>query len=138
MRVKRPGLQVRARKGYWALSTDDVAAVTAAATRVGPAPEIGDALALIETPLRARTIRTWIGTARGENGRTAVTLVWEPAPATTGERREPPAQLAVTAGGQSGAAYFRGKVPSAARGRGARRGHQPRRARARAPRPAGA
>ena len=42
VRVKRPGLQVRARKGYWALSTDDVAAVTAAATRVGPAPEIGD------------------------------------------------------------------------------------------------
>ena len=113
VKVKRPGLQVRARKGYWALSNDDVAAVNAAATRVGPAPEIGEALALIETPLRARTIRTWIGTARGENGRTAVTLVWEPAPAATGDRREPPAQLAVTAGGPSGAAYFRGKVPGA-------------------------
>jgi VWFA-related protein len=112
VRVKRPGLQVRARKGYWALSTDDVAAVNAAATRVGPAPEIGEALAQIETPLRARTIRTWIGTARGENGRTAVTLVWEPAAAAAGERREPPAQLAVTAGGPGGAAYFRGKVPA--------------------------
>ena len=88
VRVKRPGLQVRARKGYWALSMEDVAAVTAAATRVGPAPEIGEALAQIETPLRARTIRTWIGTARGENGRTAVTLVWEPAPVAAGERRE--------------------------------------------------
>jgi VWFA-related protein len=116
VRVKRPGLQVRARKGYWALSPDDVAAVTAAAARVGPAPEIGEALAQIETPLRARTIRTWIGTARGENGRTAVTLVWEPAPATSGERRDPPAQLAVTAGGQGGAAYFRGKVPGAGAG----------------------
>ena len=113
VKVKRPGLDVRARKGYWALSNDDVAAVNAAAARVGPAPEVGEALALIETPLRARTIRTWIGTARGENGRTAVTLVWEPAPAATGERREPPAQLAVTAGGSSGAAYFRGKVPGA-------------------------
>ena len=114
VRVKRPGLQVRARKGYWALSTEDVAAVTAAATRVGPAPEIADALGLIETPLRARTIRTWIGTQRGENGRTAVTLVWEPAPTTTAERREPPTQLSVTAGGQNGSAYFRGKVPAAA------------------------
>jgi VWFA-related protein len=114
VKVKRPGLQVRARKGYWALSVDDVAAVTAAATRVGPAPEIGQALAQIETPVRARTIRTWIGTSRGENGRTAVTLVWEPAPVASGERREPAAQVAVTAGGQSGAAYFRGKVPSAA------------------------
>ena len=37
VRVKRPGLQVRARKGYWALSPDDVAAVTAAA-RGPPAP----------------------------------------------------------------------------------------------------
>ena len=114
VRVKKPGLQVRARKGYWALSNEDVAAVTAAATRVGPAPEIGEALAQIETPLRARTIRTWIGTARGENGRTAVTLVWEPAPVLAGERREPAAQLAVTAGGQTGTAYFRGKVPGAA------------------------
>jgi hypothetical protein len=112
VKVKRPGLQVRARKGYWALSPDDVSAITAAETRVGPAPEIGQALAQIETPLRARTIRTWIGTARGENGRTAVTLVWEPAPAASGERRDPAAQVAVTAGGQSGAAYFRGKVPS--------------------------
>jgi VWFA-related protein len=114
VRVKKPGLQVRARKGYWALSTEDVAAVTAAASRVGPAPEIGEALAQIETPLRARTIRTWIGTARGENGRTAVTLVWEPAPLVSGERREPAAQLAVTAGGQAGTAYFRGKVPASA------------------------
>ena len=113
VRVKKPGLQVRARKGYWALTPDDVAAVTAAANRVGPAPEIGQALAQIETPLRARTIRTWIGTARGENGKTAVTLVWEPAPAASGERREPVARVAVTAGSQSGAAYFRGKVPEA-------------------------
>jgi VWFA-related protein len=110
VRVKKPGLQVRARKGYWALSLDDVKAVESAATRVAPAPEIGQALAQIETPLRARTIRTWIGTARGENGRTAVTLVWEPAPLVSGERREPAVQLAVTAGGQTGTAYFRGKV----------------------------
>ena len=114
VKVKRPGLDVRARKGYWALSADDVAAVNSAATKVGPAPEIADALGLIETPLRARTIRTWIGTQRGENGRTAVTLVWEPAPTTTAERREPPTQLSVTAGGQNGSAYFRGKVPAAA------------------------
>ena len=112
--MKRPGVQVRFRRGYWALSPDDVAAVAAAAARPEAPADVGAALATIETPLRARTIRTWVGTARGENGRTAVTLVWEPAPLVSGERREPIARVGVIAGGQTGASYFRGKVPEAA------------------------
>jgi len=113
VKVKKPGLQVRSRRGYWALSPDDVATINAAAARPEAPADVGQALANIETPLHARTIRTWIGTSRGENGKTAVTLVWEQAPDPAGDRHEPPARVAVLAGGKGGAAYYRGKVPEA-------------------------
>ena len=113
VRVKRSGAQVRSRKGFWALTNADVTAAAAAATRPLVDPAVGEALSAIETPLRARTIRTWLGMARGENGRTSVTLVWEPTPLVTGDRRELPARVSVMAGG-SGGSYYRGKVPEAA------------------------
>ena len=111
VRVKRPGLQVRYRRGYWALSPDDVKAVAAAAARPAAPTDVTAALGTIETPLRAHTIRTWVGTARGENGKTAVTFVWEPAAPASGERRDPIARVGVLVAGQGGASLYRGKVP---------------------------
>jgi VWFA-related protein len=114
VRVKKPGIQVRARKGFWALTNADVATATAAAARSNAVDSaVTDALAGIETPNRAKTIRTWIGTARGENGKTAVTLVWEPTPLVPGDRRETPARVSVMAASASGS-LFRGKVPDPA------------------------
>jgi VWFA-related protein len=110
VRVKRKDVQVRNRRGFWALTNADVAVATSAAVRKEVDPAVGAALAGIETPLRAKTIRTWIGTARGENGKTAVTIVWEPAPGASGDRV--PARVSVMAAGSQGS-YFRGKVPEA-------------------------
>lgn len=110
VKVKRRDVQVRARKGYWALTAADVATATAAASRPGPDPAISEALALIESPVRARTVRTWIGTARGENGKTAVTLVWEPVTGPSAGRADQVARLSVMAAGKDGS-YYRGKVP---------------------------
>ena len=77
VRVKRPKVDVRARKGYWASTAEDVSRATNP-TPVTPQPVI-DALAAVAAPVQdGRLVRTWVGVGRGAEGQGRVTVVWEP------------------------------------------------------------
>ena len=94
VRVKRPKLEVRARKGYWASTAEDVsrAANPALAT---PAPILG-ALAAVAAPNQdGRQVRSWVGVGRGPEGKSRVTVVWEAS--TVASRANAVAQVTITA-----------------------------------------
>ena len=119
VRVKRSGTDVRARKGYWALTVAETARASAPA-KPGPPPAVSRALSSISEPSRGRFVRTWVGTTRGPEGRTRVTFVWEALPGTPGVRRESPTSVSLVAASPEGATFFRGNVPdSGAAGGGA-------------------
>jgi VWFA-related protein len=114
VRVKRSGVDVRARKGYWALTAADIKRVTSAAPDV--AKPVMAALASIAPSVQAgKFVRTWIGTERGSDGKTRVTLTWEPLSAAPGTaRREQAGRVAVLAAKESGELVYRGAAPEQA------------------------
>jgi VWFA-related protein len=105
--VKAKGVRLRARKGFWAPSPDEIQRANLLAHANDPKPSV---------PLRAaaRTspfIRPWFGLARGANGNTRVTFVWEPAGAVPGDRRvRTPSRVEFKALGANGTTVFEGPV----------------------------
>jgi VWFA-related protein len=89
VKVKRPGVNVLARQGYWAPSAKELEAARADAARQ-PEPGVSRALTTLSSmePSR-RPADIWLGTSRGEGGRTLVTLTWDPVAA--GEAMRPSA-----------------------------------------------
>ena len=111
VRLKRRGLDVRARKGYWALSADDMTRLETRAAEPTAPSNVDLALSLLTARRSQRLVQTWIGMAKGENGLTRLTFVWRPAARVPGQRREEPIRLTMRADGEGGAPVFRGDVP---------------------------
>ena len=112
VRLRRRGMDVRARKGYWALTAEDIVRATTVVPET-PKP-ILQALASIATSVQAgKYVRTWLGTTRGESGKTRVTLIWEPLPQPPGARgnRPEPGHVSLIAADSTGDLVFRGRAP---------------------------
>jgi len=102
--VTRKDVEVRARSGYWAYSDEDVK--RAARPSFSRPPEVERAFdAIADAP--GSVIRSWWTSARGADGRTSVTLVWE-ALRTTGA--DIPARVSVTASRADGGLVYRGRA----------------------------
>lgn len=115
VKVARKGLDVRARKGYWAYTAEDAArALAPEAPKV--ADDITEALNAMAEPPRGRAARFWIGTAQGTSGRSQVTFAWEPVTGTAAPRdpANAAARVLLTATAPDGRPLFRGRIPEEA------------------------
>ena len=105
--VKRPGIVVRARKGYWTASPDEALRTAL----IAKANEPNIVRPLEPAPHASTLIRPWFGMARGDGGKTRVTFVWEPAARVPGDRvRRTVSTLVLQARSDDGAVLFEGAV----------------------------
>jgi hypothetical protein len=95
---------------------------TVSGPKVTVPPAVSRALSGIAPTTGRRLVRTWMGHARGDEGKTKVTFVWEPVPPPPGITRDSVQRVSLTATSSTGAVLFSGKIPEGdppAAGRGA-------------------
>jgi VWFA-related protein len=108
VRVKRASTgEIRARKGFYDASPDEAVNAALLARLNAPKPDVPPEPPQHQSPL----IRPWFGWSRGDDGRTRVTFVWEPAAPVPGDRvRRVATKLVLTALSPSGGVLFEGPV----------------------------
>ena len=112
VKVNRRDIEIRARKGYWAYTDDEVRRMSEP-PKPGPPLEVAEALDKLANnvePTSRRDVVLWMGAARGEAERANVTLVWEAPPGVlaTGTAPLDLISIVATAGSE---VLFKGDVP---------------------------
>jgi VWFA-related protein len=111
VRVKKPGLDVRARSGYWAPSVADMQRAEKLAAEAVLPPAIESALSELQPTVSRRAIDVWVGMGIGESGRAEVNVAWGPREQTPDQKPAVAATVSLVATGESGQA-FDGAVPA--------------------------
>jgi VWFA-related protein len=105
--VKRAGVRLRSRKGYFAASPDEALRASLLAHMNEPKRQVP----LEPAPHVSPWIKPWFGMDRGDDGKTRLTFVWEPSGMVPGERvRHVPSRLVLKALGKNDEVLFEGVV----------------------------
>lgn len=108
--ARRASLRVRARKGYWSATEEELRGVSAYERPTSsPAAQV---------PRRTSTlIQPWFGMSPGPGGSTRVSFVWEPAARAAAEQRPSglPARVTISVTAPDGSSIFSGAVAPAGR-----------------------
>jgi VWFA-related protein len=106
VKVKRPGVEVKSRTGYFAPSLTDMDNARKAAAANEAPPEISKALEkLVDAPHVAVAGDLWAGAAPGPDGKPLVTVAWTP-------REGSEAVVSIRASGKDGRVFYDGPLRS--------------------------
>jgi VWFA-related protein len=113
VKVKRPGIDVRARRGYWAPDATEIEhARTEAAAADAIPPDVTSAVAALSAARAERIVDVWVGAGRGADGGPAVTVAW--APRAAAGRPDPTRSVSVTVKGTGGDRSFDARLDAGA------------------------
>ena len=110
VKVNRKDVEIRARKGYYAYSADEVAKATAP-PKPRPPAAVTNALDSVEEPGRDHPFRVWAAATKGADGKPQVTMSWEfAADAPAGSKSAPIDHVTLNARSVTGDTVFDGDV----------------------------
>jgi VWFA-related protein len=112
VKVNKKDVEIRARKGYYAYTNDEVTKALAP-PKAKPPAAVTEALDSVQEPGRDHPFQMWAGAVRGDDGKSVVTLSWETAAAynaAAGSKGDPIDHVTLEARSDMGAQVYAGDL----------------------------